>query len=309
MPSNTYLPTLSQAQKQTFENNFYKLKIQQTSQLTGSGAVMFVSPEGKTHHVSRMGNLELTKVNTRNPLKQFSEYNVDNRQFSKSRFTKTVRLDSKDDINELIKDPTSDIYSILLAASKRTEDREIILGATGAVLVGAPNAAPTSISAATDGVLTISATGGVAYSTIQKVTQNFINNGVPVDMFRGSQICLTGKENSDLMAVTQFINNDYIKGDIVNQGISNRAGMYGVQVFAGSEQGGITVPNPILVEGVSTRSCVVMAPNAVAVSYKLNSLRIDQAAECVDSYDITIDMWMGVMRLEGALVQIITTTM
>lgn len=309
MPSNTYSPSLEQGANITLEKNFFKLKIQEKSQLVSSGAIMFVSPEGKTHNIARMGNLELTKVNTRNPLKQFSEYNIDNRQFTKSRFTKTIRIDSKADINELIKDPTSDLYTRLMEASNRTQDREIILGATGSVLVGAPDAAPTSISAATDGVLTISATGGVAYSTIQKVTQNFINNGVPVDMFRGSQICLTGKENSDLMAVTQFINNDYIKGDIVNQGIANRAGMYGVQVFAGSEQGGITVPNPILVEGVSTRSCVVMAPNAVAVSYKLNALKIEPAAECVDSFDITIDMWMGVMRLEGALVQIITTTM
>lgn len=309
MASNTYLPTLTQAQKQTYENNFYKLAIQRTSMLASSGAVMYVSPEGKTHNMSRMGNLELTEVNGRNPLKQFSEYNVDNRQFSMKRFTKTVRIDSKDDIAELIKDPTSDIYTILLEAGKRTEDRQIILGAIGSVLVGASNATPTSISAATDGVLTISATGGIDYADITKITQNFVNNGVPYDMFRGASLCITGKENSELMAISQFINNDYINGNIVEQGVARRAGLYGIQLFAGSENGGITVDNPILPEASTTRSCVVLAPNAVSVKYKLNKIDIQPAAECVDSYDITIDMWMGVMRNEGALVQILTTTM
>jgi len=308
MPSNTYSPSLDQGAKLTFESNFLMLAQQKATKLGGSGICVYVPSMGKTHNMVRMGSTELTKVNTRNPLKQYADYNIDNRQFSKARFTKTFQIDKKQDINELIADPTSNLLQTLVMASKRTMDREIILGATGAVLVGAPDETPTSLSAANDGVISITATGGLDYSDIVSVTQNFINNDIPMEDFRGSIIALTGKENSDLMGITEFINNDFISGEIVNQGVASRAGMYGVIPFAGSVTGGITVPNPILVEGVTNRSCVVLAPNSVAISYELADLRVENSAERVNSVDITIDMWIGTMRIEGPRVQILTTT-
>ncbi len=309
MSSLTISPSIDQAALQNFQDSFHELAQQTKSYLAASGVIKFVSSKGKTNNMARMGRLELTEVNTRNPDKQYGDYNVDNRQFSKRRFTKTIQVDAKHDINELIKDPTSDILRQLNNAKERVIDRIAVAAAVGAVLTGDPAAAPTSTSAATDGVLTVTATSGFVYSTVQSITQNFINNDVPYSAFSGAVIGITGKENTDLMGETEFINNQYISGRVVEKGVMDKAGAYRVELFAGSVNGGITVVNPILPEGASTRSCVVLCPDSVAMSMEVAIMGVEKSATKVNSWDITIDLWINAMRTEGVLVQIVTTTL
>jgi len=308
MPSFTISPSIDQGALLQFRDNFMELAQQTKSRIGGSNCVMYLPSQGKTQQLARIGRLELTEVNTRNPNKQFGDYALDNRQLTKRRFTKTIQVDKLYDINELISDPSSDILRQLVNAKERVIDRVIAAAAIGAVLIGQPDAAATSTSAADDGVVTITATGGLDYSDIVAVTQNFINNDLEMEDFRGSMICLSGKENSDLMGITQFINNDYISAKPVDGSYQNAVGIYGVTLFAGSVTGGITVYNPVLVEGASTRSCLVLAPEAIAVSMEIGDLSVEKSASKVNSNDITIDFWINAMRTEGVRTQILTTT-
>lgn len=308
MTSLTISPSIDQAALQNFQDSFHELAQQTNSKLVGSNAVYFLPSKGKINNMARIGRLELVEVDTRNPDKQFSDYNLDNRQFTKLRFTLTVQIDAKYDINELIKDPTSDILKQLNNAKERVIDRIAVAAAVGPVLTGKPDAAPTSTSAASDGVLTVSATSGVVYATIQSVVQNFINNDVPMDAWQGATFCITGKENTNLMGETNFINNFYITGKPVEKSTMDNAGALKIVLFAGSVNGGVTVANPILPEGTSTRSCVVLAPKSIAMAMELADLGVMRSAVKVNSWDITIDFWINAMRTEGALVQIVTTT-
>ena len=307
--SMTISPSIDQGALLNFQDSFYALTQQTNSKLVASKVIRFAPSKGKTTNQARLGRVELVEVSTRNPDKQYSDYNLDNRQFTKRRFTLTVQLDAKNDINELIKDPTSDILTQLNNAKERVIDRIAIAAATGNVLTGAPDAAPTTTSAATDGVLTVDATAGFVYSTVQSITQNFINNDVPYDVFSGAIICLTGKENTSLMGETEFINNLYISGSPVEKGVVQKAGKYGIQMFAGSVNGGVTVVNPILTEGTSTRSCVVMAPDSILMAMELAAMNVEKSPNKVNSWDLTIDFWINAMRLEGVKVQIVTTTL
>lgn len=306
--SNTISPSLDQGAKLAFRNNFMSLAQQSKSRLGGSKAVIYLPSDGKTQNMGRIGKIELTEVDQRNPNKQYGDYALDNRQLTKKRFTKTIQIDKLYDINELISDPTSDILMQINYAKERVIDRVIAGAAIGPVFTGAPDQTPTSTSATDDGVITITATGGVDYSDITTITQNFINNDLDVEDFRNSVIAVTGKENSDLMGITQFINNDYIATKPVDQSYQNRLGLYNVVLFAGSVSGGVTVANPILAEGASTRSCIVLAPESIAVAVELGDLSVEKSATKVNSYDITIDFWINAMRTEGARVQILTTT-
>lgn len=308
MPSNPISPSLDQGALQQFRDNFWELAQQTKSRIGNSQAVIYLPSEAKTQNLGRIGRLELDEVNTRNPNKQFGDYNLDNRQLTKRRFTKTIQIDRLYDINELIADPSSDILRQLVNAKERVIDRIIAAAAVGDVLTGAPDAAPVATSAANDGVITITATGGVDYSDIVQITENFINNDLEMEDFRGSMICLSGKENSDLMGITQFINNDFINAKPVDESYQNNVGMYGVVYFAGSVSGGITVTNPILVEGATLRSCIVLAPESIAVSMEIGDLRVERSATKVNSDDITIDFWINAMRTEGVRVQILSTT-
>jgi hypothetical protein len=310
MTSSTIAPSIDQAALQMFNDNFLHLAQQTKSRLGSTPAVKYLESEGKTNHLARIGRIELAEVNTRNPDKQFGDYNLDNRQLSKRRFTRTIQIDSLYDINELIKDPTSDILTQLVNAKERVIDRIIASAAAGDVLVGAPDAAPTAVTPANDGVITIDATGtGMTYNVIQQITENFINNDLELMDFQNTCLAISGAENTDLMSEDRFINNDYISGRPVEKGYMEDAGMYMVKLFAGSKVGGIQVNNPVLPESATERTNIVLAPESVAVSMKLAIMDVDKSRTKVNSWDITIDLWINAMRTEGVRVQLVTTSL
>lgn len=310
MASFTTNPSIDQGARLNFIDSFHELAQQTKSKLISSGVVRFLPSKGKTNNFARIGRLELQEVATRNPDKAIGDFALDNRQFTKRRFTRTIQIDALFDINELLKDPTSDILKQLNNAKERVIDRIAISAAVGSVLVGAPDAAPTSITAANDGVVTIDATAGFVYATVRKITQNFINNDIQMSDFLGSVIAITGAENSQLMDEDKFINNDFITSRPVEDNVMKKTGTYGIVLFAGSESGGIQVPNPILPEdlGAGERDTVVLAPQSIVMSMEIGNMGVEKSAVKVNSWDITIDFWINAMRVEGVLVQIVTTT-
>lgn len=308
MTSATYSPSIDQGAKLQFQDTFYNLAQQTKSKLVSNKAIKMLSPTGKTNNMARIGRLELAEVEGRNPDKQYVDYALDNRRFSKRRFTATVMIDEKTDINELLKDPTSDLMNQLLYAKERVIDRIAVASAVGSVLVGAPDAAASTISAATDGVITVDASAGLTYDKIQEITQNYINNDFQYMDFAGSTLCITGKENTALMGETKFINNDYISARPVEAGVQTKAGTYNVEMFAGSVSGGVTALNPILPEGTTYRSCVVLAPESIAMSMQIGRMEVERNPNKVNTWDLTVDLWINAMRTEGVKVQIVKTT-
>lgn len=307
--SATTSPSIDQGARLNFQDSFYELAQQTQAKLVATKAIRFLDPKGKTNNFARIGRLELAEVNARNPDKEYGDYALDNRQFTKRRFTKTIQIDAKYDINELLKDPTSDILKQLNNAKERVIDRVGIAAAVGAVLVGQPDQATTSITAATDGVVTVDGTGGLVYEVVQQVTANFINNDLQNNDIQGCTLCITGNENSDIMGEDQFINTLYMGPQAaVVAGVANNAGIYQVETFAGSSTGTGTIANPILPETSTQRSCVALAPESIAMAMELGLLDVDRSSKKVNSWDITIDFWINAMRTEGVKVQIITTT-
>ncbi len=306
--SYTTSPSIDQAARLNFQDSFFELAQQTRSKLVSSRAIRFLPSEGKTNNFARIGRIELDEVNMRNPDKQFGDYALDNRLFSKRRFTKTIQIDMKYDVNELLKDPTSDILKQLNNAKERIIDRVAIAAAVGAVLVGGPDVAPSSVSAATDGVVTIDGTAGFTYEVVQAITQTFINSDLQYSEFQGATLCITGSENTDLMGEDQFINQDYIKSAVEMAGVMQSAGTYQVAMFAGSSTGGGTIAQPVLPEGTTTRTCVVLAPEAIVMAMQIGDMGVEKSSAKVNSMDITIDLWINAMRTEGVRVVAVTTT-
>ena len=304
MTSFTISPSIDQAALLNFQDSFFQLAQQTQSKLVSTAAIDYLPSKGKTNNFARIGRIELDEVNT----KQYGDYALDNRLFTKRRFTKTIQIDAKYDINELLKDPTSDILKQLNNAKERTIDRIAIAAAVGNVNVGGPDSAPSSISAATDGVITIDGTGGFTYEVVQGITEAFINNDLQYADFKGATLCITGTENTDIMGEVEFINNLYMTPHAAVAGVIDRAGTFQVAVFAGSKTGGVTVTQPILPEGTTTRQCVALAPHSIAMAMELGDMGVEKSAIKVNSMDITIDLWINAMRTEGARVIIINTT-
>lgn len=299
---------IDQVAATNFERNFLVLAQQKQSRLEASGVVRFLPTDGKYNTLPRMGKLELTEVNQRNPLKQYADYSVDNRMLRKRRFTATVLLDEKQDVNELLTDPSSFIMDNLLAAKNRVADIVYARAAIGPVMVGSPNGPQSWLSAANDGVQTIVATSGMNYATYTSIIQSFVNSDIPYDMIEKAKLLITGKENTALMNEDKFINNLYTTARPVDTSKVKSIGEFDVILFAGSVNGVNTVANPILVEEQGTRHCLALAPDAIAASARLASLRIEKSNRHVNSKELTIDYWIDAMRTEGARVKDITTT-
>ena len=299
---------ITPAMLQKFENSFHVASQQKETLLSGSSAVKYLPADGKTVNYAGLKPFELVEATGQNPDKIYGDYTTTNRQMTKRRFTKTIYIDEKDDVNELIADPTSYLVQGLVYAKNRVIDTVIARAGSGSVLVGAPDTTPTSVTAEADGVITIDATAGLAYRDIQAITQNFINNNLSMDDIRGSMLVMSGAENTALMNEEKFINNNYLNGSNVNAGILSNAGLYKTALFAGSVAGGITVANPILEEKDGTRTCLVLAPESILLSMKVNSLRVEPSYTKVGSNEVTIDLWINAMRSEGARVQLLKTT-
>lgn len=304
--SETINPSLSQGELLEFNKMFHSLSQQRQSRLSAGGVITFLPMGGKDMNYSRIGKLDLVKTSERNPDHQFSEYSIDNRKLSQERYTRTVMLDQKFDIMELITDPTSPIMQELVNAEQRLRDRVAIAAAIGPVRTGAASGADVMVSAANDGVLTIDATSGFVYGTYTKLIENFTNNDV--DTMSGL-IALAGGENTDLMGEEKFINNDYTQARPVDTGSVNNLAGWGIAKFAGSVNGGIQVTNPILPEGTTTRTCVALTPGSILMRHTVEKLEVVEFKETkVNSKGVVISVLSEAMRSEGAKVQLITTT-
>jgi hypothetical protein len=296
-------PSLVQARSMTFDNNFYRIATQGVSKLNGKGIVQYKAGDGKNHNISRIGALELVEVTgIRQPDKQIVDFDVDNRQLTIRRYTATAVLDALEDIDKLIADPTSDIRQSLLEASNRVMDAVIIDAATGSILTGAPNAALTATSAASDGVITVDATSGFTYDTLKIIQRNFTNNNV--DVAGGNVfLAITGNEALNLQGEEELINMNYGNKSAHAIPMSN----YDYITFAGSVTG-TSVTKPILPETTTTRTCIAFTPNSIAGKMLLNVVNVDKAATKVNAKEVTIEVQLGFARMEGKRLQFITTT-
>jgi hypothetical protein len=297
-----------QGLSQIFTDNFTMLTQQTDSQFVSTGVATFLPSGGRTVNMARIGGTELVTVTGRNPDKQYSDFAQDNRQMTRDRQTRTFLIDEKDDIDELIADPTSQLYKALEYAKNRSIDRFISTVAVGSVLIGRPDRQTSLLTAANDGVLTVDASAGLTYEKVQEMVENYINNDVPMSVWSKAVLAITGTENTDLMSEAEFISSDYISGRPVENGTSSKTGTFNTLLFAGSKTGGVTVNNPILTEGSTLRKCVLLAPESIGLSMEINSLRLEPSAGKVGSKELTIDFWIGAMRKEGVLVQQVNTT-
>lgn len=294
--------------KLKFEEMFHIKAQQKKSKLQASRAVVRKSADAKTVHLTGMDTFELKRVDERNPLKNFIDYRLDNRHFHKLRYATSVLIDAKQDVNELLLDPSSAIMQNLLFAQNRLADRVVIEAATAPVFIGGPDQTQITKTFQQDGGITIDATGGLGYSQIQTVMQKFINNDLQMEDIRGTTLCLTGVENTALMNEEKFINNNYVTAHPVEQGIMSKTGVFDVLLFAGSETGGITVENPMLKEAEAKRTCLALAPESIALAMKVAQISVEKQPQYLNSKSLTVEIWIGALRMDAKRIIALETT-
>ena len=299
---------LDQSKLLLFEKNFYRVATQKDTKLLNTPAIKHMDIKGISN-ISRMKGNDLIEVTSegRNPDKKYIDINNDNRRSVARRFTATYLVDSYDKAVQLITDPTSDLFENLKDAKNRKTDQCIADAAIAAVTVGAPDTAGTSLSAADDGVVTIAGTTNFNYSTvISPAITRFTNNYI--DCSAGVTLAIGARENQYLRDDDKYMNAFYSNQHTVDRGQITNASGFNVVTFAGSVNGETAMANPVLPELAGTRSNLLLAPNAIAFAVELGKLSCEPSPTKVNSWEITIDMWIKAVRTEGARVIILTST-
>lgn len=300
-------PNLDHASLLLFEKNFERLASNKDTKLLNCPAIKHMDIKGISN-ISRIEGNDLVKVTGRNPEKQYLTIRNDNRKSVAERFTGTYLVDSYDRAVQLITDPTSDLFLNLKEAKNRLTDKCIIDAATGDVVVGAPNEAGTTLTAEQDGVITIAGTSKFDYaSVISPAITTFKNNYIET---AGVTLAISASEEEDLRNDDKYMNALYSNQNVVDRGTITNASGFNVVTFAGNTQGGTAVELPILPESEDgVRSNVLMAPKSIAFAVEVGRLDCERSAKHVNSWEVTIDMWVKAVRLQGSKVIILTSTM
>lgn len=301
--------SIRQSQLELFERNFIRTLNQTDSKLINTPAIHNMGIQGISN-LSTIGDTELTEITDKgsNPDKVYEDMKTENRRSVQRRFTKTYLVDNYDKTVNLICDPTSDLFQNLKEAKIRMTDRCAADAAIAPVYIGAPNEVATQKTAAEDGVMEIDATTlSFDYENVVSPAITMFENNY-VNCETGVTLAVSGVEAKGLRDDEKYMNAFYSNQNTVDKGKISNASGFKVVTFAGTQNGVSEIALPILDETDGTRTNLILAPKAIAFAYEIGCLKVSPSATKVNSFEITIDLWIKAVRRQGKkIIKVLTT--
>ncbi len=299
------------------------------------GFVQIIGISGKQTMYDGLGTVEAQEITGRFPEVTFSDIDHTRRKIPRRRFAVAIPIDERD-VNDIMQDPTNMYAVAIQRAMERVFDRLTIEAAFATVLTGED--ADTSVTAATDGVTVVDATGGLTYDHLLELSTNFINNDVGTDMPEKFFLGVTGHEHRALLADYRVVQYDSAgrtanqmggitftaaagsenvrANPLTNSDFTNRSGLidngrlvnaagFEIVPFAAD------APNPVIevVGGASDyRRCVAASTRGIIVGIH-DSLEIvtQDRTDLIQTKQIVAVVTMGALRTEGKLLQELRT--
>ena len=247
-----------------------------------------------------LGKVEAREVSGRNVPATFDDIQHNRRKVSRRRFVINLPIDASD-VRGALLSPDSEYSKAVAAGMLRQYDRVAYQAAFADVLTGRDF--ETTISATTDGVLTVDATAGLTYEKLLEVKQNFFDNDVGLDANERIYLTITGDEHTSLMGEEELISGDFNRQFVVEKGrIAQALGMDLIG-FAAS------VAAPIIPTVSSQRQLLAASDRGIVMGVsKEMSIKIEERTDLIETTQVQVIMEIGAVRSEGALVQKVTVT-
>lgn len=247
-----------------------------------------------------LGIVEATEQNARIAPVVFNSIDHLRRKIARRRFVVTLPLDSSD-VRAVLTNPQNDYAGACSRAIERVFDRVGIECAFASVATGRDFS--TTVSAATDGVITVDATAGLTYEKILEIKRRFHNNEVGNDMPERFLMLISGDEEAALMQETSLINTLYTQTFVVDRGEITRA--VGIDLI---RYGG-NVTNPLLAVSSGVRQCIALSDRGIVYGMSLDlQMKVQERADLVETTQVQAIIQLGAVRTEGVLVQQVNTT-
>lgn len=247
-----------------------------------------------------LGSVEAQEVYGRTQKVVFSEIDHLRRKISRRRFTLTLPIDDMD-VRAVLLNPQGEYARACAMAMERVFDRIVVQATSASVYTGREFG--TTVTAASDGVLTVDMTAGATYDKLLELRQNFMDADVGNDIPETFVMGITGDEHTAYMKETELTSGDFSKQFVVDKGeITSAAGIVLVKFAANAR-------NPILPVASGTRTSFCMSPRGVCVGVsKEMAIKVEPRPDYVDVTQVQITGIFGATRTEGCLVQLVTTT-
>ena len=251
-----------------------------------------------------------TEIQSKNAASNPAAISANNRMMVTKVFYKEVVVDDVADIREVIADPKSKLVKQFMDWFHLINDQEGIAAAGGAVLIGAPNTAGVSTSAASDGVITIDATAGLTDAIVNKIVTKFIN----LEQYEntiGAAFIITGTEQAQLLALTTEINKLYLTSDLERKNlVGHLRNMINVFTVPGSDaETTVAQGRRRIAESTGVRLCPVLAKGALYSKFGIDKVVYNKDnPNYANSDTLKVVFRVGHMRTQGSKVLLVKTT-
>lgn len=247
-----------------------------------------------------LGSVEAREVNGRIVRTEFDDIEHLRRKIARRRFVVTLPIDSSD-VRGMLLNPQGAYAEASVRAMERVYDRVGIEALFASVATG--REFETTVTFASDGGNTVTATTGFTYEKLLEINKFWRNNEVGQEVPEQKILLLTGDEEEAMMQETELISGDFSRQFVVDKGeIVKAAGMD--VVFYGAD-----VPNPLLSVASAVRSCAAVTGRGLVYGLsKAMGVSVDQRKDYIELDQVQIIGELGAVRTEGLLVQKVTTT-
>lgn len=258
---------------------------------------------GEDFAYDRFGVLVDQEITERFQPIQLQDPSWDRRWMAPRYFAVAVGVDNKD-LDKMLRNPGQELAEACAAALMRRKDNIIYNAAQAAVNVGKSAAATTSTTAANDGVVTIDATGGFGFSTLQTIKQNFVDSAVAVDSSVDIGLTVDGARLKNLLGEIELTNFDYATEKPLASGNMGQA--YGMNLIPFASN---TIYPPLLTLTSAQRTLLALAENAMVFAKGIVSIRIEKRIDMFNTpTQIIAEMAVAALRTEGPRVQLVTVS-
>lgn len=247
-----------------------------------------------------LGRVEAREVAGRNVAATFDDIQHNRRRISRRRFVINLPIDASD-VRGALLNPESEYAKAVAAGMLRQYDRVIYQAAHADVLTGRDFA--TTVTATTDGVVTVDATAGLTYEKLLEIRQNFYDRDVGVDDNEQVYLTIGGREHTNLMGETELTSGDFTRNFVVEKGkIASALGMDLVMLAT-------SVPSPIIAASGGERQLVAASSRGIVLGVsKEMSIKIEDRPDLIETKQVQVICEIGAVRTEGALVQKVRVT-
>jgi hypothetical protein len=299
---------MEDVEKTMLNLDWHDLAAQKASRLTPYVETKLFS--GADMNYDRMGDAATEKANGYGEEIKGSTIPVSTRQLTSGRYYSAVEVDQRQ-VRRIMMDAGGDggvaatgfanrLATKCAEALERRKDRILLEAAFADVKTG--ENFDTTVSFATDGGVTITATSGITYSTVLSIIASFQAYEVSNEANPRIVWAMTEEEMQDLMTISELISNTFIT--TANKSGDRLTSISGIDLVVF----GSSVTNPALAVASNVRSTMVLAEGGLCLGVSKNiSVEYDKLPKTLETYLLKVYYDYGAVRTEGVRVQKVNT--